>query len=111
MNQQNVQHEKERPILRVNAVLGTVIPSASAEKKKAQANISSPFTRPPTLSASASRAAKIPLLQAETMRNNINSKHLFLEANSIIVSASLLQVFLSGLCVLQHFLVIFICLF
>lgn len=110
MNQPNVQlcHEKGRAILRVNAILWTMIPSAPVEKNKGLANTSSPFKRPPAPSASASRAAKIPLLQAETMRNNINSKHLFLEANSIIVSPPLLQMFLSGLCVLQHFLVIYL---
>lgn len=37
MNKPNVQlcHEKERAILRVNAILGTVIPNASVEKTRA----------------------------------------------------------------------------
>lgn len=79
-------------------MLGTVIPNASAGKKRAQANTSFPFIRPPAPSASASRAAKIPLLQAETMRNNIKPKHLFLEANYYCVCSSTTSVPVRALC-------------
>lgn len=115
MNWPNMQlwYGKKWPSLRVNAMLGTETLKVSVETKAAEGHKqppSSPFVRLPALSASASRAVKTPILWTETTGNNISWNHLYLEAN-YIVSAPLWQVLLSGLCVLQHFLVIFICLF
>lgn len=112
MNQPNVQlrYIKERPYLRVNAMLKPATWKVSVETKRAQANTLIPFIMLPAPSASASRAIKIPILWAEATGNNLSSNHLYLVGN-YIVSAPLWQVLLSGLCVLQRFLVIFICLF